>query len=91
MLWRKFGLDPESQWPGHLRWRQYLGGRLCERRRHPLAGALVEACKTDTSYCQHSATQASGYYAIVGLPPGDYRLRAHPPTGANLVSGTIGP
>jgi hypothetical protein len=55
-----------------------------------LLGAFVQVCGTQGA-CNLSSTSASGTYSVSGLAPDVYTVKAFPPAGTNLSTGTSAP
>jgi hypothetical protein len=55
-----------------------ISGRVLSESGEPIPGVWVEACeyRDQPQFCQRQATDENGDYRLVGLPAGEYRVRA---------------
>ncbi|WP_341229466.1 nidogen-like domain-containing protein, partial [Nocardioides salarius] len=80
-----------------------LGGQVVDEAGDPVAGALIEPCRTVSGVLRCAGvvrTNDDGHFSSVGLPEGAYQLRVSPPTGstafpttrsASVVRGVVTP
>lgn len=69
-----------------------IGGTIYRNAALPgnaLLGSFVQVCGTQGA-CNLSSTSATGTYSVSGLAPDVYTVRAFPPAGTNLSTGTLG-
>src|SRR5947208_910497 len=53
-----------------------IRGRVSERGGSPVASATVTAVNVETGFTRHTLVDADGRFRLLGLPPGNYRVRA---------------
>ena len=63
-----------------------IQGTVMDPEGQMVAGAFVEAVRSDGTFRRGGVTDASGQYRVGGLPDGTYTLTAYPPTGSGWAT-----
>jgi hypothetical protein len=66
-----------------------LTGRITDPSKAAIAEARVSAISTDTNVRYETTTNGSGYYYLLNLPPGTYRLKIEKPGFKQIIKPDV--